>query len=553
MKIIALLFSLLIAFELGAQLSSEEVQQIDSLFLDWNQANHPGGSIGIMENSKLVYTRAFGLASLEYQVPNTVGTQYNIASVSKQFTAMGIVILHNQGKLSVDDDIRKHLPELPDFGPKITIRHMLQHTSGLRSLHALFALAGWRGDDARTNEDLNRIILNQKELNFIPGDEYTYCNTGYMLMVNIIEKVSGEQFIPWMTSNIFEPMNMHQTYVEDNYARVVPNNATSYYMSDDEVERAVEYWGYIGSGNIHSTTGDLLIWLENFHKPMPGWKDHFDMLQTLNPLNNGTWNDYAFGLRISDFLGYKSIGHGGAIGGFRSSIITYPLLKLNIVILSNFSRANPGGKSRDISRILLEDLSAVKKTASTASQKAIKLSLEELNKFEGYYWNDTHNYSRKIYVRNDTLRYFRSEENESPLIPIAKNKFVMANRDQALAVVFKTELNRTQMILEIENQAPNISVQYQAVEQTETEMNEYAGIYYSPEIETTYKITYKDDTLRWHHSRHGNKPIKRIKKDVLDSNWPMNTIKIQRNELGKVSGIRVSNGRVKHLWFEKQQ
>ncbi len=218
-----------------AQLTPAQYAEIDSLFTEWNSPNHPGGTVGIMRGGQVVFSKAYGLASLEYLVPNSTGTLFNVASVSKQFTAMGIVMLHLAGELSVDDDIRIHLPDLPDFGDTVTIRHMLHHTSGLRSLHALLALAGWREDDARTDADLFRFMVQQKELNFKPGEEYLYCNTGYIFMARIIEKVTGESFPTWMKKFIFEPLGMTHTYVEDKYMRVVPQNATSYYGSKWQV------------------------------------------------------------------------------------------------------------------------------------------------------------------------------------------------------------------------------------------------------------------------------------------------------------------------------
>jgi len=299
----------------SAQISDSQYQKIDSLFVDWNKPNHPGGTVGIVENGKTVFSKAYGLASLDYLVPNSPSTIFNIASVSKQFTAMGIVILQQEGKLGFDDDIRKYLPELPDFGETITIRHMLHHTSGLRSLHAMLGLAGWRSDDARTNEDLNRFMMNQRDLNFKPGDEYMYCNTGYMLMVNIIEKITGEKFPKWMRESVFEPLGMINTYVEDNYSSVVSNNATSYYSrGDNKFDRAV-----------------------------------------------------------GDFNGIKSIGHGGAIGGFRSHVITCPEEKLSIVILTNFSNGSPAQKVNMIAGIIIE---SEKEEESIALEpiKTLKLS-----------------------------------------------------------------------------------------------------------------------------------------------------------------------------------
>lgn len=403
-KLLLLVLTLFSLHAITAQITEVQIQKIDSLFLDWNQPNHPGGAVGVTKNGKTVFSKAFGLASLEYLVPNAPGTIFNTGSVSKQFTAMGIVVLAQQGRLSVDDDIRKHLPELPHFGQTITIRHMLHHTSGLRSLHAMLELAGWRSDDARTNADLNRFLLRQQDLNFKPGAEYLYCNTGYMLMVNIIEKVTGEKFRDWMIKTVFKPLGMTQTYVEDNYNNIVPNNATSYYGGNSSAfTRAVEYWGYVGSGNMHSTTDDLLRWLDNFTNPQEGWEPHFKMLQTLDNLNDGAENSYAYGVVIGDSKGVNSVGHGGAIGGFRANVITYPEQALSIAVLTNFSRGNPGQKSSAISDVLLEVKSDVAKKMASQSSKTLKLSKKALKKFEGSYWNAKENYSRKMYLK--MIRY----------------------------------------------------------------------------------------------------------------------------------------------------
>ncbi|MEM8888077.1 MAG: serine hydrolase domain-containing protein, partial [Bacteroidota bacterium] len=331
-------------FSTHAQLEPAQEEAIDALFSSWEAGNQPGGSVGVMREGEIIYSKGFGLASLEYKVPNSYGTIFNIASVSKQFTSMGIVRLEEMGKLSVDDDIRKYLPELPDFGHTITLRHCMYHTSGMRSLHAMLGMAGWRGDDSRTDDDLFRYMLRQKELNFPPGEDNLYCNTGYMLLAVIIERLTEEPFPTWMKKNVFLPLGMNHTYVEDDYSRVVPNNATSYYREDEGYSRAVEYWGYVGSGNMHSTAEDLLYWMDNYRNPKIGWEKAFRRMQEVGKLNNGNSINYAFGININEALGKKFIGHGGAIGGFRSNVVCFPQEKLSIVVLSNFSSSGPQGK-----------------------------------------------------------------------------------------------------------------------------------------------------------------------------------------------------------------
>ena len=552
-QLLILLFQISLALA-QAQLSETQSQKIDSLFQSWTEANHPGGTIGIMQNGEVIYSRAFGMASLEYEVPNTTETIFNTGSVSKQFTAMGIVLLHERGLLSVDDDIRKHLPDLPDFGHPITIRHMLHHTSGMRSLHAMLGLAGWRGDDSRTNEDLYRFMLNQKELNFTPGAEYLYCNTGYILMATIIEKVTSEKFPDWMIANVFEPLGMPNTYVEDRYDRVVPNNATSYYNRQGNFFRAVEYWGYVGSGNMHSTTTDLLTWLQNFSTPKENWRSAFELLKTTDTLNDGSENNYAFGVLLDEFNGHKRIQHGGSIGGFRAYAGTYPSEQLSIAVLTNYSSANPGQKANQIASILLQNKELEKEAGkeTEAELSFIEMSSEQLQTFEGSYWNDKENYARKIYVKNDTLRYYRSANSENPLMPVAENEFRMLGIEAILIAKFdKDEKGQKRMSVSVDNEPPSIFEHFEPMSDPKPYMQEVSGRYYSPELESIFDIRIKEDSLIGHHARHGDFPMRVLKNDVLEISG-YGIIRVNRETDNEITGIRISNGRARNVWFERQ-
>jgi len=555
-KYLVSLMALIFALNVNAQISKQQINQIDSLFIDWNKPNHPGGAVGVMKNDKIVFSRSYGLASLEYLVPNSTETMFNIASVSKQFTAMGIVLLQMQGKLSIDDDIRKYLPELPDFGAKITIRQMLHHTSGLRSLHAMLGLAGWRDDDSRTNEDLYRFMNMQRDLNFKPGSEFMYCNTGYMLMVKIIEEVTAEIFPDWMKKNIFEPLGMNHTYVEDQYNRVVANNATSYHqLIDGNYLRAVEYWGYTGSGNVHSTTNDLLKWLSNFTAPQSNWEEPFKLMKTLDKLNDGSDNGYAFGVFINKYLGHEIIQHGGAIGGFRTYVGTIPEEKLSIALLTNFSSSSSGSKANQIYQILLtkSDADNSETVKKNYPFKQIYLSNDQLIKYESNYWNDKDNYVRKIYLENDTLRYSRSSISESPIVPIGNDEFQMLTTDADLKIKFAINGKQKSMIVTVDNGKPSVFQGFETRTMTTKDLLSYTGKFYSPELETTYKIYLENDTLFCHHARHGEFNMKVLKNNVLESEWPMAITKYKRDKKGEVTGIYVSNGRVRNLWFEKQK
>jgi CubicO group peptidase (beta-lactamase class C family) len=540
-------------FNSFGQYSQKKIQKIDSLFTSWNTPDHPGGSILITKNKRIIFSKAYGLASLEYNVPNENNTLFNIGSISKQFTAMGIILLEEQNKLSFDDDIKKYLPELPDFGKTITIDHLLHHTSGLRDIHGLLGLAGWRNKDLETNEDLYRIIKNQTELNFKPGEEFLYCNTGYILLAKIIEMISKSSFNDWMKKNIFDSLGMKNTYVETQYDRVVANNATSYY-SRKEFKRATEYWGYFGSGNIHSTTKDLNLWLQNFIAPKKNWTTAFNKLLYTTPLNNGYKTNYGFGVRIENHLEKKVIQHGGAIGGFRAIARTYPEKQVNIVILSNFSGSNIFSKANKISEIIFRnnEKKQIKNVTRIpqVSSKFIKLANRKLKQFEGVYWSDTEKIGRKVYLKNDTLQYSSSETNEWPLIPIGKNSFEMLRQYENPIVKFDNETH--QMMITFSNELPGIFEFLQSNQPQNTSgLLEFVGNYYSPELKTTYSISLEGSNIYCEQARHGKIKIKQLYNNIFSGNWPIGIIEVERGKEDQIKGLRMSNGRTRNVWFKK--
>jgi len=532
-----LALALTIYTSVNSQVNKEQLAQIDSLFLDWNRPNHPGGAIAIMQGDDVVFSKAYGLASMEYLVPNTPGTRFNVASVSKQFSALGIVKLHLAGKLSIDDTIDKYMDWLPSYGSKITIRHMLHHTSGLRSLHTLFSLAGWRGDDTRTNADLDRIITKQTELNFEPGSEYMYCNTGYMFLANIIEKVTGTSFVDYMADEVFAPLGMDDTYVEAEYDRVVPNNATSYNRTRDGFVRAVEYWGYVGSGNIHTTSKDLLIYLKNYYDPLPGWKAAFDKMQTLDLLNDGSFNQYAFGVNVDELYGRKRVGHGGSIGGFRSNVAVFPNDKTSIAIITNFSNSGPSSLSNKIAKILFEETPPYKNIG------VAHISRKKMESYSGTYWDGETYRESEVSISGDTL-FLRG----TPFLPIKNDAFtaVPSGNDS------KIEFRNGSMTYYPKSGKPMVFSKLVKEELSTTLAEAYVGTYYSPEIETAYTLHFEDGELYAHHIRHGNITLHQKKKDLLEGNHVLSHIKFMR-ENGEIKGAHISNNRVRNLWFIKTE
>ncbi|MDF0708487.1 serine hydrolase domain-containing protein [Flagellimonas okinawensis] len=551
---LSLFILLLHVFTSYGQTNQIQIQKIDSLFTSWNSPNHPGGAVLVSKDGKTIFSKSYGLANIEYNIPNSNHTLFNIGSISKQFTAMGIVLLEEQNKLSFDDDIKKYIPELPSFGETITIRHLLQHTSGMRDLHGLLGLAGWRSGDLETNDDVYRIINNQKELNFKPGEEFLYSNTGYILLAKIIENISQLKFDQWMKQNIFHPLGMKNTYVETSLNKIVANNATSYYLRE-EFERALEYWGYFGSGNIHSTIEDLNIWLQNFSTPKNNWETAFKKLLSTTPLHNGFETNYGFGVRIEEYSGRKVIQHGGSVGGFRALARTFPEEQLNIVILTNYSRSNIGSKANKISDILLNKKNnSLTKTATTSTElpaKFIRLTKQRLEEFEGVYWSASEKSGRKVYIKNDTLQYSSSAGNQWPLLPIGKHTFIMNH--PSIKPMVKFDSITRQMIITTENNLPGIFTFLQSnLDITTNGNNILVGKYYSPELKTMYSISIDDNSnIYLEHARHGILKLEQLYNTIFSGDWPVGTVEIKKNEKGKVMGLRMSNGRTRNVWFKK--
>lgn len=540
-----LYFVLFITFSATSQNITND---IDGLFSMWKNSNGPGGVVLVTQNNKTVFEKAYGLENISYKIPNTSESVFNIGSMSKQFTAMGIVLLLMEGKLSIDDDIKNYLPELNNFGKPITIRYLLHHTSGLRSSPELFGLAGWRDGDAISNEDVYRYLTKQTALNFEPGSEYMYTNSGYVLLAKIIENVSKQNFKSWMKEKIFQPLQMNATFIEENSSNVVSKVATSYSEIEPSVFNYVENNDLTyGASNVYSTSKDVLKWMKNFNEAPTNWKSAFEMLKTVDVLNSGQKNNYGFGVFVDDFSGNHRIQHTGAIAGFRSVMYSYPDDNLEIIILSNFAYNQLSKTADQISQLFLQ--SKLLSETHKVEIKSIFLNDEVLKKYEGMYWSDKNNYSRKIYVENNTLWYLRSNNKKSPLIPITATEFQMGGINEKLIVHFDVNTN-TMKLISADNSI-DVFEKYVDKPLLVEYLKEYTGTFYSSELETFYTISLKDDKLIGYHSRFGEFDIQILKQDVLS--WSgMAVSKYKRNEKGIITGLTITMSRIRDLWFEKK-
>ncbi|MGB0424441.1 MAG: serine hydrolase domain-containing protein, partial [Flavobacteriales bacterium] len=523
-------FSLLIFFSFTFAMFSygqfEESEAIDAIFEEWNKTDAPGCGLGIIKDGKMIYGRGYGMANLEYDIPNSNNSVFRIGSTSKQFTAACIVLLAEKGKLNLDDKLNTFFPEFPEYAKKISVRHLLNHTSGVRDYLTISYLKGYTDDEYYTDEDLMKWLVNQDDLNFEPGEEFLYSNSGYWLLGQIVEKVSGKNMADYAKGELFTPLGMNNTHFHNNHNEIVKNRASGYTPTgENSYQISMTTLDMIGDGGIFTSVNDIKKWEDSFYDTSVLSKNFWGMMTQQGVLNNGEVIEYASGLDISEYKGLKTISHGGAFVGFRAEILRFPEHKMSIAIFANRADANPTRMAYGVADILLEkhfdnSLESNPSIDENKKVKYIKLSSKKLEKFTGQFWNNADSYSRKIYVRNDTLRYFRNETNESALLPISKNEFRMQDVGNAdVLVKFEGEENLT-MIIDI-NQEETISFEeYESVQYTVKELSAFAGDYYSKELDVQYSLKMEEDFLVLYVDKQQVSPMESIMEDhFVNSNF----------------------------------
>jgi len=346
--------SMALAAAPGLQPSTSDLR-IDAIFAPWNTKDSPGCALGVFRDGAMAYAKGYGMASLEHDLPNAPDTVFYAGSVSKQFTAMAAALAIQQGKLAYDDPIRKYLPELPPYADAIKVRHLLHHTSGLRDYNTLLSIAGRRDEDAWDNRVVLQMTAKQTQLNFTPGDEYLYSNTGYTLLATIVERATGTKFAAFADANIFKPLGMEVTHYHVDARRLVRHRALAYggragqWTLDTPInERA-------GAGGLYTSIPDLLKWDENFYTGRVGGPEVLKKLQTPGTLNDGKTLAYAWGLQIGDYRGLPIVEHSGSLGGYRAHLLRVPARHTSVALLCNASSIAPTALARRVVDVVLGD------------------------------------------------------------------------------------------------------------------------------------------------------------------------------------------------------
>lgn len=353
--IVALVLQLAVSNRADAQ--TDTTALVAAVFADVDRADSPGCALGVMHGGELVYANGYGMADLERGLPIGPRTAFYMASVSKQFTAASLALLAQRGRLSLSDDVRRYAPELPPYADRITLRHLIHHTSGLRDYLTLMSMAGLSLEEAHTPEEILRLVARQRDLNFQPGDRYLYSNTGYFLIPLIVERVTGASFRDFTQHELFTPLGMTGSHFHDDYRHPVPDRALSYVRDSVGGFRSsfLREFDQVGSGGLLSNVEDLVRWDENFYTGTVGGRPLVDLLHTPGILSSGDTLDYAFGLEIGGYKGLRTVSHGGSMMGFRTHLVRFPDRRLSIACLCNLGEIDPGARALRVADIYLAD------------------------------------------------------------------------------------------------------------------------------------------------------------------------------------------------------
>lgn len=532
--------------------------KVDQVFAQFDKPDSPGCALAVIKEGQIIYKRGYGMSNLEYGIPISPSSIFHIASISKEFTAMSIVLLANQGKLSLDDDVRKYVPEVPDFGERITIRHLIHHTSGLRDQWSLLELAGWREDDVITEGDILELISRQKALNFKPGEEHLYCNTGYTLLAVIVKRVSGQSLREFADANIFKPLGMTKTHFHDDHTMIVKDRTSAYQpRKGGGLKVSIPVFDTYGATSLFTTVEDMAKWDQNFVDKKIGGDAALAQMLTPGVLNNGKKLTYAFGLSLGEYKGLKTVGHGGADAGYRSDFIRFPDQKFSFVCLCNFSRSNPGTLTRKVADIYLGDQLKPppprdKKPSSTVAVAPAgeKPTEKELANKTGTYYDRKGEQIVRVEMKDGKLTVDVGPGFQ--LSPITNVRFQVVGAPVQLTFEGASNGHPQRIVAEEEGAGePKVFEYIEIATQTATDLADYAGTYYSEELDTRYTLVVKDGKLILRRKKFDDAPLKpTLPESFRDPD--LGELKFMRDSAKRVSGFELNAGRVRHLQFSKE-
>jgi CubicO group peptidase (beta-lactamase class C family) len=533
----------------------------DQVFADLARPGSPGCALAVYRGGRIAYTRGYGLANLELSVPITPRTVFDIGSTSKQFTAMSILLLARDGKLSLDDPVQKHVPEVPAYGRPVTIRHLLHHTSGMRDYIELMSLAGAREEDLTDAKDALTVISRQRVLNFEPGSEWLYSNTGYFLLGVVVERASGKPLPAFAHERIFAPLDMNSTHYHDDHTMVVPNRATGYAPRDPAkgggFSIAMSDWEQTGDGAVMTTVEDLLRWDENFYTGQVGGRALLDSMQRTATLNGGKPLTYAAGLFVDRYRGLRAVSHGGAWAGYRAELLRFPDQHLSVACLCNLATARPTQRARQVADVQLAGQFPAEQPKAVAARQESRqpippaLSERELAALAGTYRDPVGGDVYRVAARDGHLAVEMSGDTY-PLVRTRGREFRVDSAPYQTVVAFESAGGGAQRLLRImpEGRPPSVAEAIAVVTPSAAQLAGYAGTYFSEELQTTLAIAVDSGALVLRGRNLPSEALRPLREDEFSVGYY--TLHFDRGADRRVSGFTLDLGRIRNLKFVRR-
>ena len=526
---------------------------VDQLMRPFSGTDRPGVAVSVLKNGKVVFAEGYGMANLTDGVPMTENSGMSIASVSKQFTAMAIVLLEQDGKLSLDDDVRKYIPELKDFGTPVTLRNLLNHTSGYREILNMLPFDGWDATDAMSRDQLIKVIQRQPQLQNTPGAEYNYNNTAFGLLATVVERASGEDFRPFMERRIFRPLGMDHTTIKTHQGQVIPGSSQGYDNAEDGGFKYVtDFASLYGASGVNSTALDMTKWMLNYRDAKVGGRDAIDKLTTRGILTSGDTTGYALGLGVGKWRGQTRYSHSGGETSHRSYFAYFPEIDCGVFISSNhpsFSREVWNDIADAFFGELLdaEEAPAAQKTAPTTGPTAAQLeAITGKYQFVGA--------SLVIEYTVENGRLYGQATNQPRFALDATSDSTFSFVGVPASVTFHYEADGS-VKRGMHHQGGNSPIKrLEPVEMTDEEKRAYTGRYFMEELETVYTVTLRDGKLMMEHVRYDPFELTHRSGDEFTGGiWFMTDVKFYRDPNGEISGFTASNGRTRGVWAGKMR
>ena len=522
---------------------TDQAEQIDGIFSDLNQTGSPGATCAVVKDGEVIHTASFGEASIEHSVPNRENTIFYIASTSKQFAACSIALLEADGALTLDDDIREYIPELKGFSETIRVHHLVHHTSGIRDKYALGAIGGLAEESYTTDAGTLRLLGAQKTLNFPPGSRYMYSNSGYFLIAQIVERISGEPLREFTQKRIFGPAGMNDTVFREDPGLIIKNKASGYQRRQEGGWRLAEYtWQSLGPGGVFTTVGDLAKWDAALYGGVLEPSNLHEMMLRTRPFTDGKPNNYAFGLTLGKHRGLETVSHGGGVSGYSAEFLRYSEQRLTVICLANTSAAGSGMRARKIAELYLSD-QMESRPHSTPSDEKRQPEIAFDAKFAGLYVSLDQTSLAEVRVEEGAVSIKASGQN-IPLTPIDPNR---VSSPMGFEILFDEE-SFTLQSPESDEERRRYARLTPPIE-LEKELLGLAGVYRSDELSREIEIKQESDGWTIARDHEKAQPLRYLGNDLFS--WPVRGLSMEfelpvalvRDSEGKPVALKISMDR----------